>query len=54
MDGLVASVDGKKILRENGSCKNTLDQASQLGMALAGAIMRRGAKKIMQMDKGAS
>jgi len=54
MDGLVASVDGKKILRENGSCKNTLDQASQLGMALAGAIMRRGAKKLMQMDKGAS
>ncbi|MBW6473998.1 MAG: hydroxymethylbilane synthase [Anaerolineaceae bacterium] len=54
MDGLVASVDGEKILRVNGSCKNTLDQASQLGMVLAGAILRRGAKKLMQMDKGAS
>jgi len=54
MDGLVASVEDEKILRVNGSCKNTLDQASQLGMALAGAILRRGAKKLMQMDKGAS
>lgn len=54
MDGLVASVDGEKILRVNGSSKNTLDQASQLGMVLAGAILRRGAKKLMQMDKGAS
>jgi hydroxymethylbilane synthase len=54
MDGLVASVEGEKILRVNESCKNTLDQASQLGIALAEAILRRGAKKLMQMDKGAS
>lgn len=54
MDGLVASVDGEKILRVNGGCKNTLDQASQLGMVLAGALLRRGSKEIMQLDQGVS
>lgn len=54
MDGLVASQDGKELLRVNGSCKNNLDQASQLGIVLARAILRRGGKKLMQLDKGAS
>lgn len=53
MYGLVASVDGKKLLRVNGNCKNTLDQASQLGKVLAGAILRRGGNKLLQLEKGA-
>lgn len=46
-DGLVASVDGKEVMRINGTCKNETEQAIQLGKVLAGALIRRGAKKIL-------
>ena len=54
MDGVIASLDGKELLRVNGSCKNTKEQAKQLGQVLAGALLRRGGKKLLLMAKGAS
>lgn len=47
LDGLVASLDGRDILRINGSCKNETEEAIQLGKVLAGELIRRGAKKIL-------
>ena len=47
LDGLVASVDGKELLRINGTCKNNTDQAIQLGKVLAKALLRRGAEKLL-------
>jgi porphobilinogen deaminase len=54
MDGLVATLNGKDMLRVNGSCKNTKEQAIQLGKVLAGAVLRRGGKKLLEQMKAAS
>jgi hydroxymethylbilane synthase len=54
MDGLVAALNGKDMLRVNGSCKNTKEQAIQLGKVLAGAVLRRGGKKLLEQMEAAS
>jgi len=52
MDGLVASLDGKEVLRVNGQCKNTGEAAIKLGQALAESLSRQGGGRILQMIKG--
>lgn len=51
LDGLVASVDGKELIRINGACKNEANQAAQLGKVLAGALIRRGAQTLLNSAK---
>jgi hydroxymethylbilane synthase len=51
LDGLVASVDGKELMRINGTCKNETDQAAQLGKVLADGLIRRGAQTLLNPAK---